>query len=91
MQLRQVGGNLFVASLSFVYTSTGRPLTTGSIGCRARVGANLLKVVTRTFSGTSTLCAWRVPAWAHSRKIGGGVAVRMGDAVVSHGFVHTVD
>ena len=86
----QVGESRFVASMSFVDRITGQPLARGSIGCRARVNGNLLRVVTNAFRGTSTVCGWRLPAWAHGRELAGGVTITVGDARVRHRFVRTV-
>jgi hypothetical protein len=78
------------ASVAFVHTATGRPLSTGSVRCRAEVDGKRLRVLANSFRAKSARCAWRIPTWAKGKQLTGVVAVQVGDAAATRLFVRKV-
>ena len=77
------------ASVAFVQLTTGRPLATGSVRCRAEVGGKRLRVLTNAFKAQAARCAWRIPTWAKGKQLTGVVAVQVGDTAALRLFVRT--
>jgi uncharacterized protein YkwD len=78
------------ASVTFVHTTTGRPLASGSVRCRAEVEGKRLRVLANTFKATSARCAWRIPTWAKGKKFTGVVAVQIGKQAATRLFIRAV-
>ena len=78
------------ASVAFVQMTTGRPLATGSVRCRAEVGGKRLRVLTNAFKAQAARCAWRIPTWAKGKQVTGVVAVQVGEKAALRLFVRTV-
>ncbi len=78
------------ASVAFVQLTTGRPLASGSVRCRAEVGGKRLRVLTNAFRAQAARCAWKIPTWAKGKQLTGVVAVQVGDAAALRLFVRTL-
>ena len=87
---RQKERSRLTASVAFVTLSTGRPLTAGSVRCRAEVAGRALPVVINVFKAQAALCSWRVPGWARGKQATGIVAVRSGDMAAKRLFVRRI-
>ena len=74
----------------FVQMATGRPVTTGSVRCRAEVEGRRLRVVANVFEAKLARCAWRVPAWAKGKRLTGVVAVQNGGTAATRLFIRTL-
>ena len=78
------------ALVPFVQMATGRPVTTGSVRCRAEVEGRRLRVVANVFEAKLARCAWRVPAWAKGKRLTGVVAVQNGGTAATRLFIRTL-
>ena len=78
------------ALVPFVQMATGRPVTTGSVRCRAEVAGRRLRVVANVFEAKLARCAWRIPAWAKGKRLTGVVAVQNGGTAATRLFIRTL-
>ena len=79
------------ASVPFVQMATGRPLTAGSVRCRAEVDGKRLRVVANVFRAQAARCAWRIPTWAKGKQLTGVVAVQIDGAAATRLFMRTLE
>ena len=84
---RSAGMSRIAASVPFVLIVTGRPVTTGSVRCRAEVEGKRLRVLANVFASENARCAWRVPAWASGKRLTGVVAVQIGETAATRLFI----
>jgi uncharacterized protein YkwD len=75
------------ASVPFVHMTTGRPVTAGSVRCRAEVEGKRLRVVANVFRSNAARCAWSVPGWASGKRLTGVVAVQIGGTAATRLFI----
>ena len=75
------------ASVPFVHMTTGRPVTAGSVRCRAEVEGRRLRVVANVLSASAARCAWSVPRWASGKRLTGVVAVQVGSTAATRLFI----
>lgn len=87
---RQPKRSRLVARVAFVHLSTGRPMLSGSVRCRAEVSGKRLRVLANAFSAEAAKCAWRIPRWAHGKKLTGVVAVQVGTTAARRLFIRTL-
>ena len=76
-----------IASVAFIYLSTGRKLTSGDVRCRAEVAGKRLRVRMNAFRATSARCTWQIPAWARGKKVTGVVALQVGNKAARRLFI----
>ena len=75
------------ASVPFVHMTTGRPVTAGSVRCRAEVEGRRLRVTANVFRSNTARCAWSVPGWASGKLLTGVVAVQIGGTAATRLFI----
>lgn len=75
------------ASVPFVHMTTGRPVTAGSVRCRAEVEGRRLRVTANVFRSNTARCAWSVPRWASGKLLTGVVAVQIGGTAATRLFI----
>ena len=75
------------ASVPFVQMTTGRPVVTGSVRCRAEVEGKRLRVLANIFRGEQARCAWRIPTWAKGKRLTGVVAVQIDGSAATRLFI----
>jgi len=89
--MREKKRSRLVASVAFVQLATGRPLSSGSVRCRAEVDGKRLRVLANVFKARAARCAWRIPTWAKGKRLTGVVAVQVGGVAATRLFIRTVE
>jgi len=84
------GGKLLLATVRFVVTATGKPLTSGSVRCRAEIDGRRLRVLANVFAADTARCAWRIPGRAVGKTLTGVVAVQLDGTAATRLFVRRV-
>jgi uncharacterized protein YkwD len=84
---RSASRSRIAASVPFVLIASGRPVTAGSVRCRAEVEGRRLRVLANVFAAEAAHCAWRVPSWARGKRLTGVVAVQIGDTAATRLFI----
>jgi uncharacterized protein YkwD len=88
---RFLGGGLGVAKTAVVTLAGDRPVTAGSVRCRARVDGKPLRVLANTFTDAGLAkCAWWVPEDATGKVVRGSIGVRVGSALAVRVFIRRV-
>ena len=82
-------GKPFAVNLAVTRSDTGRPITTGSVGCRIRAAQSPV-AAKGTVVGGSGRCAFVVPQGAKGKTLRGTITVRTGGKAVAANFAYVV-
>ena len=86
---RPKAGRSFAVSLPVTRSDTGRPISSGTVGCRVRVAGVAVRATGRVVEG-SARCAFVVPRAAKGKQLRGTISVRTGGTLVSRDFAFSV-
>ena len=82
-------GKPFAVDLAVTRSDTGRPITSGSVGCRVRAAQSPVSSK-GTVVGGSGRCAFVVPQGAKGKTLRGTITVRTGGKAVAANFAYVV-
>ena len=86
---RPKAGRSFVVSLPVRRSDTGRPIASGTVGCRVLVAGVAVRATGRVVAG-SARCALVVPRAARGKMVRGTISVRAAGSRVSRAFAYAV-
>ena len=86
---RPRAGTQFTVSLAVTRSDTGRPITSGTVGCRV-LAAGAKVPATGRVAGGSAQCAFVVPRTAKGKVLRGTISVRLGGKTVARDFSFVV-
>ena len=82
-------GKPFAVNLAVMRSDTGRPITSGAVGCRVRAAQSAV-TAKGTVVGGSGRCAFVVPQGAKGKSLRGTITVRTGGKAVAANFAFVV-
>ena len=86
---RPTAGRSFAVSLPVTRSDTGRPISSGTVGCRVLVAGSAVRATGRVVAG-SARCTFVVPRAAKGKQLRGTISVRTGGTLVSRDFAFSV-
>jgi hypothetical protein len=82
-------GKPFAVNLAVTRSDTGRPITSGSVGCRVRAAQSPVTAKGTVVSGSGR-CAFVVPPSAQGKSLRGTITVRVAGKTVAANFAYVV-
>jgi len=83
-------GQPFVAMLSATRNDTGAAVTTGKVGCTAKVAGRTLRPRFRGFVARTAVCRYALPSTAQDATIRGSIALTFAGKTVKRTFVRPI-
>jgi hypothetical protein len=83
-------GEPFVATLGATRNDTGAAVTTGEVGCAAKVAGRTLRAQFRGFAARTAVCRYTLPSTAKGATIRGSIALTFAGKTVKRTFVRPI-
>lgn len=83
-------GQPFAATLSATRNDTGAAVTTGEVGCSAKVAGRNLRPRFRGFAARAAVCRYALPSAAHGATIRGSITLEFAGKTVSRTFARPI-